>query len=178
MKKTLLLLAAFLLLASCGKNAQEEMGSLSRQNEKDGEEIHCPESLDIGAFDLSGVKSVRIASGYTGADLLVTGAEDIAAIIEKASVLSGSDPISSRGYYGWSYGLDFYETENPAEDEEPMLRFAMFDCSSETTYLTYGTFEINNGHRYSAMYLTDAALTEEMEILCASLIGEESFYSH
>lgn len=139
-------------------------------------ETTYPETLVIADFDLSCIKSIRIDSGFTGNEILVTDADAIAAVIEAVTPLYGHDPISSRGYYGWSYGLDFYDTAEPEEDTEPILRFSMFDCSRDTTYLLHGTFEMNHGHRYSAMYLTDPALTEKLEILCASLIGEADFY--
>lgn len=166
MKKLLTILLAVVCLSGCAADIPE--------NEQ---QFPYTESLDIASFSLSGVKSIRISSGYTGAKLLVTDEDDIKALIGKASVLKGDNPISSRGYYGWSYSLDFYGTAEPDDTDEPLLRFGMFDLNHESTYLTYGTFEEVHGHTYSAMYLTDAAAAEELEILCASLIGEAEFYA-
>ncbi len=133
-------------------------------------ETHEPpaECVSVSEIDLSGVRAIRIDSGTTGEKVLLTGPDDIAALISAVAPLSGSDPVSSRGYYGWTYGFEFFETQSPEENDDPIWSFALFDANADTTYLICGVYEFINGVQYGAMYSVDPETADAVESLCAS----------
>lgn len=90
--------------------------------------------------DLSAARAVQIRSGTTGRTVLLTDREDIDAIVSAALPLTGKDPVSSRGTYGWTYDFTFYETDAPGENDIPLLFFGLH-IFGEKAYTTCGVYE-------------------------------------
>ena len=121
-------------------------------------------------FDFADVKAIQIRSGITGNTILLTKQSDMEAIINAVTPLSGRDPISSRGYYGWSYDFMFFETSSPNDKDTPILSFALCDFGNSTAYLTYGVYEEVNGHSYSAMYTVDPSTVDAVADVCTNYL--------
>ena len=127
------------------------------------------DSFEISAIDLTGVKSIQIRSGTTGNIMLLTEQDDIYEVITAVKPLVGTDPVSSRGFYGWKYDFMFYETTSPSETEEPLLAFAVHIDSNEA-FLSHGVYEEIEGHTYSVMYTADQSDVEKIVSLCSNYI--------
>jgi len=128
------------------------------------------ETFTTADYDMTTVAAIKLQSGRTGYIVWLTETEDITKIVESAALLTGSNPISSRGYYGSSYIVSFYTEQQPSELDEPMLSFAIFDNLPTETYLISGAFEEVNGHTYKAMYPIDSAYADLFESICADYV--------
>ncbi|MBQ8401282.1 MAG: hypothetical protein IJX14_05055, partial [Clostridia bacterium] len=137
---TILLFLSVLLLVRCRE------GKESLFITEPGADAEVTDIIDYSTLDVSGVTAVRLHSGYTGEKVWLTDPEDIKAITDLVVQIKGDSPESSRGYYGWTYGIDLYDTENPTEDSQSFWSAGM----------TWGTFtssmyhyETIKNHRYN-----------------------------
>ena len=135
-------------------------------------------TVELSAVDFSGVKAIDIHSGITGDHLLVNDAGTIGEILAVIDGLKGDSPISSRGYYGWSYGFSLYETENPGKEDEPVFRFSLLP--GQQGYIYHGLYEIVNGHTYSGLYAADGEKIAEIDAFCKKLMEDnhDKLYPH
>ena len=122
----------------------------------------CPDSLDYSDLDVSAVKTIRLTCGYTGETVWVTDLDDIKEITDCVLQIKCDTPESSRGYYGWSYGIFLYDKENPSDDTRPLWYGSMFWGKMYSEY----TYETVKGHSYSALYRMTGITTEEIDSVC------------
>lgn len=125
------------------------------------------EKFSAADYDLSGVRSVKILSG-DGKTVLLTDQSAIDALVSAVAPLTAEEPISSRGHYGWTYRLDFYPTDSPAEGEDGILSFTLSEQRADDPCLIHGFYEEVEGFRYKALYTeVDQSAVEAIEALCA-----------
>ena len=55
----------------------------------------------------SNITQIDLHNGHNGEHTYITDPDDIKAIIDFVSLVSGKNPTSSKGYYGWTYSLKF-----------------------------------------------------------------------
>ena len=55
----------------------------------------------------SNITQIDLHNGHNGEHTYITDPDDIKAIINFMSLVSGKNPTSSKGYYGWTYSLKF-----------------------------------------------------------------------
>ncbi|MBE6561695.1 MAG: hypothetical protein E7662_11285 [Ruminococcaceae bacterium] len=132
---------------------------------------NAPEShavkFSAADYDLSGVRSVKILSG-DGKTVLLTDKAAIDALVSAVSPLTAEKPITSRGFYGWTYRLDFYTTDSPAEGEDGVLSFTLSRERADDPCLIHGFYEEVEGFRYKALYTdVDKSAVDAIESLCA-----------
>ncbi|MBQ9842678.1 MAG: hypothetical protein IJO31_00830 [Oscillospiraceae bacterium] len=58
------------------------------------------------------ITKIDLHNGHNGQHTLITDPEDIRAIMDFVAQVSGDNARSSKGYYGWTYSLDFMAEEN------------------------------------------------------------------
>ena len=121
-----------------------------------------PDSLDFSSLDVSAVKSIRLHCGYNGETVWVTDPDDIAEITDCVLQIRCDSPESSRGYYGWSFGIYLYNTEYPADDTKALWYGSMFSGKMYSEYL----YETVSGHSYYALYRMTGITTEEIDAVC------------
>ena len=124
--------------------------------------ISVPETLDCSSLDVSRTKAVRLHSGFTGEIVWLTDPADIKAVTDCVLQIRCENPESSRGYYGWSYGIDLYDTAEPTEDTEPFWGGSMCFGSFGSRYL----YETVQDARYYARYEMTGITTEEVDAVC------------
>ena len=124
--------------------------------------ISVPETLDYSSLDVSRTKAVRLHSGFTGEVVWLTDPEDIQAVTDCVLQIRCENPESSRGYYGWSYGIDLYDTAEPTEDAEPFWGGSMCFGNFGSRYL----YETVQDVRYYARYEMTGITTEEVDAVC------------
>lgn len=154
------LLTCMLWITSCSQTASQAESANTAPSD----------TFTMHDFDLSDVKAIQIRSGMTGNTILLTKKSDMETIINAVTPLAGRDPISSRGYYGWSYDFMFFETSSPNDKDTPILSFALCDFGNSTAYLTYGVYEEVNGHSYSAMYTADPSTVDAVADVCTNYL--------
>ena len=125
-------------------------------------EATVPETLDCSSLDVARTKSIRLHSGITGEEVWLTDPADIQAITDCVVQIRAENPESSRGYYGWTYTIELYDTETPAEDAKPFWGGSMCCGSFGSMYL----YETVNGHMYYARYDMTGITTEEVDAVC------------
>lgn len=161
MKKSILFLLVTLIssmLLGCASNSPENEPETPAKN------------FSAAEYDLSGVCSVKILSG-AGKTVLLTDQAAIDALVSAVSPLTAKEPISSRGYYGWTYRLDFYTSNSPAEGEDGVLSFTLSRERADDPCLIHGFYEEVEGFRYKALYTeVDNAAVDAIEALCAQYI--------
>jgi len=145
-----------------------ETGDSSSETGKDfGEtpplsEEPFPDSLDFSGLDVSNVKSIRITCGYNGEAVLITDTEGIREITDLVQNIRCDSPESSRGYYGWSFGIYLYDEENPSDDASPLWYGSMFWGKMYSSYI----YETVNGFSYRALYRMTGITTDEIDAVC------------
>ncbi len=138
---------------------------------EDGAEAKTASRFSAAEYDLSDVRSIKILSG-AGQTALMTDQAAIDALISAVSPLTAGEPISSRGHYGWTYRLDFYTSDTPAEGEEGLLSFTLSEERADDPCLIHGFYEEVEGFRYKALYTdVDASAVAAIEALCAQYMG-------
>ena len=60
----------------------------------------------------AGITKIELHNGHNGQHTFITDPEDIRAIMDFVSQISGDNPASGKGYYGGTYSLDFMAGEN------------------------------------------------------------------
>ena len=134
-----------------------------------------PDTVFISADTFSAVKAIEIHSGITGKKQIFTDPAVITEILAAVDGLEGHSPISSRGYYGWSYGFSLYDTENPGEDAVPLDYFGlMINKTPEGVQglIYHGTYEIWNGNIYRGLYSADAEKIQMIDEFCHELFAQ------
>jgi len=177
MKKLLAMLLCILCLPAVGCASGET--ERSAETDLPAAQVEKPaEEIDLSAMDFSAVKAIDLHSGITGYHLLVNDAQTIGEILAVIDGLKGDSPISSRGYYGWSYGFSLYDSENPGKEDEPVFRVALLP--GPQGYIYHGLYEIVNGHTYSALYAADGEKIAEIDAFCEKLMEEnhDRLYAH
>ena len=130
----------------------------------------APQSFSAAESGIADAKSIMLKSHITGAEIMLHDAAALEEIISAAKLLNGSNPISSRGYYGGSYSLSFYETAELTEDAQPYLNFTLFCAGENEAYVVSGLYETVNGHDYSAMYPVSIEDVKALDAILAQYI--------
>ncbi len=145
-----------------GASSSETMAQEENSNDSEMNIPSFPDSLDYSGLDVSTVKSIRLTCGYNGETVWLTDPEDIREITDCVLQIRGDNPESSRGYYGWSYGIYLYKEENPSDDTTPMWYGGMFWGKMYSNY----TYETVKGLSYAALYRMTGITTEEIDAVC------------
>ena len=156
MKRLVCILAVLLccgILAACSGTETEETKSY-------------PDVVSVTEYDLSSVRAVCLGSGTTGKHIWLTEKADIDAILAAVLPLTGTDPVSSRGYYGWNYDFAFYDTPEPTEHDVPLLTFSVADYGNAVYLAGSAVFEEVGGVSYKALYTLDRAAAETLFAAC------------
>lgn len=153
---TILSLLSGLVLFGCGKGVE------SLYVTEPGADAGVSETVDYSTLDVSGVTAVRLHSGYTGEKVWLTDPEDIKAITDLVVQIKGDSPESNRGYYGWTYGIDLYDTENPTEDSQSFWRCGLTWGSFASMY----PYETVHNVQYNTRYRMTGITTEEIDAVC------------
>ena len=126
-----------------------------------------PQSFSVSESGAKEAKSILLKNYITGDEILLGDPAALEEIVRAAEVLNGSNPISSRGYYGGSYGLTFYDTAEPTANDQPYLVFSLFRANETDAYLVHGDYEVVDGHMYSAMYPAKMEDVKALEMILA-----------
>lgn len=153
---TILLAMSVLLLFGCGKGVE------SLYVTEPGADADVSETVDYSTLDVSGVTAVRLHSGFTGEKVWLTAPEDIKTITDLVVQIKGDSPESSRGYYGWTYGIDLYDVENPTEDSQSFWSAGM----TWETFTSNIHYETVKNHRYNTRFRMTGITTEEIDAVC------------
>lgn len=121
------------------------------------------QSIAFANIDFSKVDKIIINSGYTGATAELTDAEDIAAVIDVVKDIEASDPISSRGYYGYSYSVTFIC------GEEEIFDFGILLAGENIIY--YGLYETVGHHDYSCLYKITSGSYEDIDTVLGGFVN-------
>ena len=69
------------------------------------------QNISFASVELDGdnatITQIDLHNGHNGEHTYITDPDDIKAIINFMSLVSGKNPTSSKGYYGWTYSLKF-----------------------------------------------------------------------
>jgi len=125
-------------------------------------EYTYPSAIDCSTLDLSVVKSVYLTCGYNGEEILLTDPQGIKEITDCVQKIQCDSPESSRGYYGWSFGITLYDVENPDDDTAPIWSGSMFWGKMYSSY----PYETVNHVTYPALYTMVGITTEEIDAVC------------
>lgn len=145
-----------------GASPNETMASDGDSGYAENGEHTYPDTIDCSTIDLSGVKSVRLSCGYTGEKILLTDPQSIKEITDCVQKIRCNSPESSRGYYGWSFGITLYDVESPGDDTTPIWYGGMFWGKMYSRY----PYETVNDHTYPALYTMVGITTEEIDSVC------------
>ena len=110
------------------------------------------QNISFASVELEGdnatITQIDLHNGHNGEHTYITDPDDIKAIINFMSLVSGKNPTSSKGYYGWTYSLKFMSGDTE------ILSVGFGD--DET--LNYGTYTDGYPCRYEldGMILMDA----------------------
>ena len=99
------------------------------------------QTLDLTHFDASSIEGAEIVSGTTGENRVFTG-DQLKKIWSCMSDLKGTDPVSSRGQYGFYYSVRLYDR---------LGTVITFTLAPDGNILC-SDYEYNHGHIYKAMY--------------------------
>jgi len=120
------------------------------------------ENVDFSEKDLSVVDRVIVTDGATGERVEVTDSADVARAVDVISKIKGEEPVSDRGYYGFSYHVELY-----CGDKE-ILSFTV--CPEvEYTALICGYYETVGGFDYPARYRLKGCSYEDIDAVLKSL---------
>ena len=138
-------------MASDGDNGYAETGKYP-----------YPDIIDCSVLELSGVKSVHLTCGYTGEEILLTDPQSIKEITDCVQQIKCNSPESSRGYYGWSFGITLYDVESPDDDTTPIWYGGMFWGKMYSSYPYETLYDVT----YPALYTMVGITTEEIDAVC------------
>ncbi len=123
-------------------------GPFTGKDDGETEAIHEPRSHFYMKDRLSvPVDSIVITDGSDGQKYALIDPKSIAAVLETVKLLEGTDPVSSRGYYGFTYHVELFR------GEESVWDFALCPEKDGLVTLTCGYFETVGGVDYPARYI-------------------------
>lgn len=152
-----LMVSSFLVSCSIQQNTSSDTQETNASSdntttgEKDDENIDEIKSYEVEQHivlankNFSSVDRIVIQDGITGKTVEVEEQKDIGSIIETVKQIEGVDPISNRGYYGYTYSVVFY----CGEDE--IFSFTVFPDVDNVDF-TCGLYETVNGFDYPCRY--------------------------
>lgn len=115
------------------------------------------QNISFASVELEGdnatITQIDLHNGHNGQHTYITDPESIEAIIHFMSSVSGNNPTSSKGYYGWTYSLKFISGDTE------MLSMGFGD--DET--FNYGTYTDGYPCRYELKGIT---LMDAVSFLC------------
>lgn len=120
------------------------------------------EKLSLSVIDFSLVDRIVVTNGATGERAYLNKALDKAnfkKILDAVKQIEATDPISSRGYYGFTYHVELYY------DYQPIYSFSICPETNGAS-ITCGYYETVGGFDYPARYkLTEPDYASLAEIL-------------
>lgn len=179
-----ILICTFFLLAGCysvDKTEAIDQGESENQPETspralrdlklekvEGVVFPVPETVDFSEIDFSEAAYICIYNSITGDEETIENPNDIAKITAFIQKISGSEPISSRGYYGGLYCVSIYWDDPSLEPFD--IGFIGEDISDigENGTFNYGIYEIQHGYTYPIKYQLSGVTTEEIMALFGS----------
>lgn len=115
------------------------------------------QNISFASVELNGenasITQIDLHNGHNGQHTYITDPESIDAIIRFMSSVAGNNPVSSKGYYGWTYSLKFMA------GEKEILSIAFGDDES----FNYGTYTDGYPCRYD---LKGLILMDVVSFLC------------
>ena len=101
----------------------------------------------------AGITQIDLHNGHNGEHSYITDPDDIEAIINFMSSVSGNNPTSSKGYYGWTYSLKFMSGDT---------QILSMGFGDDETF-NYGTYTDGYPCRYELKGIT---LMDAVSFLC------------
>ncbi len=171
---SVLFIIVLVLLTSCDKQDEISPSVQSNNNvipttEHDVKSNETDASTDISTSVIqhivfsdmisSNIDRIIMISGSTGEKVELKAPETIAPILEVVKCIEGINPISSRGYYGFTYRIELFSNETE------ILTFSV--CPTELGgIIYYGLYESVGAHNYPGRYeLTNCTYERIDEIL-------------
>lgn len=117
-------------------------------------------TIDFSTIDFSNTSHIELFRGWDAQTIVVEDEAEIETILSAIQKVSGTDPISVRGYYGTSYVCKIYQ-----EGEETPTRIGFWSSSGTKTEFgsfDYGLYEQVINHQYSAMYTMTGISDKEL----------------
>lgn len=108
------------------------------------------ESIDLSKLDFSFVDKIAVTSGKTGEEKMFFETDEL---LSKIKTLKGHSPVSSRGYYGFGYGVKVYS------GERIVYEFSV-STIDEKYVIIYGVYEEYDNKKYSCIYTSDESVKE------------------
>ncbi len=141
-----------------------EMGITDKTTSYEYIKYPVEETVAFNLFDYLSVNSIKIINGITGDTVTITDSEMIDSIIGFMKNISGSSPISNRGYYGFYYNVQMFN------DNTELINVGFMNANNPDEFVfTYGIFEEVNGFKYSCRYTMTGVDTEELVEIFSAL---------
>lgn len=112
--------------------------------------------VDFENNDFSSIDKIIITDGSNGFKSEITNPKDISDIIDSIKTIEGKDPISDRGFYGFTYNVALYR------NEEQCFSFGLFHDEGNVS-LTCSLYETVNGHNYPCRYTLTNCSYEDID---------------
>ena len=142
--------------AELKKILRSMQGREEQSNDPEIIEFPVAETVDFSDYDFPSVDLIVIKDSRTGETVRVEDADKIDRIISFIRTISGSSPVSSRGYSGGYFYLELF-----SEDSE-VFEIGFVDGDSGGPVFTYGVFEEANGFRYPCRYRMTGCKLEDV----------------
>jgi len=127
-----------------------------------------PEVFSAAEYDLEDIRTIVLTSGMTNKSLTLTKGEEVEALAAAVKPLVGTDPISSHGYYGYSFRIVCYGSETDGR-KNGILDIVVTASDVAANVILNGTlFEYVNDvkGRYPAMYTIDLEAGRALVAAC------------
>lgn len=118
--------------------------------------------VDFSEKNLSVVDRVVVKNGATGEQIEVTDRADVARMVDMISKIKGEEPVSDRGYYGFSYYVELYC------GNKEILSFSICP-EGENAALICGYYETVGGFDYPARYRLTGSSYEDVDAVLKPL---------
>ncbi|MGI6753762.1 MAG: hypothetical protein ACOX31_05605 [Eubacteriales bacterium] len=146
------------------EKVKDEMGITDQTTSYEYKKYTVEETVEFKNFDYSSITTIKVINGMTGDAVTITDYEMIDNIIGFMKNISGSSPISNKGYYGFLYNVQMYNDNN----ELMNVGFMRANNPDEFVF-TYGIFEEVNGYKYPCRYTMTGVDTGELVKIFSAL---------
>lgn len=129
------------------ENYNNISGCITKITEKENNAV--PKTIDFSKFDFDKIDSIFITSGITGYTVCIND-NKIYDIIEFIKKITGDNPTSSKGYYGFLFHIKLMEGEKLNFE----ITFTGENLPGENAF-NFGIYEVIGKFKYPVRYNTD-----------------------
>lgn len=140
--------------ADLKKKIGDEIGITEQTTFLERIEFPVAEVVNFNDFDYDSINLITINNAMTGRSINITDVDTIERIIVFLKNISGSSPISNKGYSGGYYYIKMFK------DDCEYINVGFVAGASDEYVFTYGTFEEVNGFKYACRYKMTGVETE------------------